>query len=95
MPRSRAPKLRKSGLGDRLARKGYSFEIVVRGELGACPPPACCIALCGGLHTRHRCVPALAWDPVVCSSGRVKPAFKAGRPTLVPLPLSLPAGPAG
>lgn len=29
--RSRAPKLRRSGLGDRLAQKGYSFEIAVRG----------------------------------------------------------------
>jgi hypothetical protein len=35
--RSRAPKLRRSGLGDRLAQKGYSFEIAVRvgGECGS------------------------------------------------------------
>lgn len=30
LPRARGPKVQKSGLGDRLARKGYSFEIMVR-----------------------------------------------------------------
>lgn len=29
LPRSRGPVVQKSGLGDRLARKGYSFEIAV------------------------------------------------------------------
>lgn len=30
LPRSRAPKVQRGGLGDRLAAKGYSFEIMVR-----------------------------------------------------------------
>lgn len=29
LPRSRAPRVQRSGLGDRLAAKGYSFEIMV------------------------------------------------------------------
>ncbi len=29
LPRSRGPRVQRSGLGDRLAAKGYSFEIMV------------------------------------------------------------------
>lgn len=39
LPRSRAPKVLKSGLGDRLARQGYSFEIQARPALPRPVPP--------------------------------------------------------
>lgn len=61
LPRSRAPRVQRSGLGDRLAAKGYSFEIMVSRHLALrCAAPGC--ALCWRLWLvlrRRRCAFAM------------------------------------
>lgn len=63
LPRSRGPRVQRSGLGDRLAAKGYSFEIMVSWRAAL----RCAVQLCSAA-LRCTAVPCCAalWCGLLC-----------------------------